>query len=567
MASPALRASVILVCVLACTTASVPATLPASPSDTHSSPPVALTTAGSPGADTPTTDSDPTPFTDVSLQQAQEANTLTIVSTNDERVYYNATASGRIEPGEQADLTNAAHPDTVTNTTASGSTAQHGADTFTFTGRITALRLIGGPARVSVNGHRINPAAIPATTQAPPDTTAFLTIPANARHTAGYHQATLTVSGALALDTHGLRGRFRQLTLDERFGATDTAKARRAQLRATANKIETRIARLRKREATTIAAYNNNSLSGRAFLRELAVIHAAAGRLTAAADRVAARARSLPRSSINGQPAVSWAQNRRIALGPLQGPVRERVAEAMQGNNTVRTADEIPTGLAKIGPAQSQSQRLAPLRVYIETSRNGVVLATIDDGQYYREASLSGERNATGSGVSGSADVLGHVRELYPWVSNNSGHTELSGGRRGGISKVTLFHDHGSLTVFLNQSSGRVFAEHQQKTLSGVPTTTPVIAREGRLRLRVNRTHSTGPVKISLATPAGEPVDGSVTINGRTVGRTGTDGQLWAIAPHKKVTISVRANGESLRIRIPSRPRIDQSRRDEHNRE
>jgi hypothetical protein len=567
MASPALRARALLVCLLACTIAVAPVSVPATPSDTHSSPSVAPPTAASHGADEPTPDSDRPLLTDVSLQQAQEANTLTIVSTSDERVYYNTTVSGHITAGEQADLADAKQPDTVTNTTASGSTAQRGADTFRFTGRITALRLTGGPASVSVNGHRINPAAIPATTQATTNTTAFLTIPANARETASYQQATLNIPSTLALDTQGLRGRFRQLTLDERFGATDTATARRAQLRATAARIETRIARLREREAATIAAYNNDSLSGRALLHELAVIHAAAGRLAAAADRVAARARSVPRSSINGQPAVSWAQNRRIALGPLQGPVRERVAEAMRGNNTVRTTSEIPSGLAKIGPAQSrsQSQRLAPLRVYVETSRNGVVLATVDDGQYYREVSLSGERNATGSRLSGSGDVLGRVRELYPWASNNSGHTELSGNRRGGIFRVALFHDHGSLTVFLNQSSGRVFAEHQRKTLSGVPTTTSIIATEGRLRLRVNRTRSTGPVEISLATPAGEPVDGTVTINSRVVGRTGTDGQVWAIAPQKKVTIGARANGESLRIRIPSRPRVNQSQRNGRN--
>jgi hypothetical protein len=565
MASPALRASALLVCILACTTGLTLASVPATPSDTHSSPSGALTTAGSHSTTELTPQSNLITPKDVFPQQAQSPNTLTIVSTGDTRVYYNATASGRITAGEQADLTDAEQPDTVSNTTASGSTAQGGADTFGFTGRLTALRLTGGPARVSVNGHRINPATVPATTAATSNTTASLTIPANARETTSYQQTTLNIPSTLALDTRGLHGQFRQLTLDERFGATDTDTARRAQLRTTAAQIETRTTQLRKREAAAIAAYNNNSVSGREFLHELIVIDAAAGRLMAAADRVAARARSVSRSSINGQPAVSWAQNQRTALDPLQGPVRERVAEAFQGNNTVQTDDEIPSGLAKIGP--TRSQRLDVLKVYVETSRTGVVLATVDDGQYYREASLSGERNATGSGLSGSTAVLDYLNERYPWASNNSGYTEVSGDRRTGVSRVTLFHNHGRLTVFVNQSSGRVFGEHQRKALSAMPTTDPVTATKNRLRLRVNRTRSTGPLEISLATPAGEPIDGNVTINGRGVGRTGTDGQLWTIAPHGTVTIRARANGESLRIRIPSRSRIDQPRRNDRTME
>ena len=563
MASPGLRASALLVCILVCTTGLTVAGVPATPGDTHSSSPNDLMTPGSHSTTKLAPQSSPLTSKNVSPQRTQPPNTLTIVSTNDTRVYYNATASGSITAGEQADLTDAKQPDRITNATALGSTSQGGADTFRFTGRLTALRLTGGPARISVNGHRINPATIPATTAATSNTTASLTIPANARETARYQQATLTIPSTLLFDTRGLRGQFRQRTLDERFSVTDTATARRAQLRTTAAQIETRTTQLRKHETAAIAAYNNNSVSGREFLRELTVIDAAAGRLMAAADRIAARARSVPGSSINGQPAVSWAQNQRIALDPLQGPVRERVAEAFQGNNTVQTDDEIPNGLAKIGP--TRSQRLDVLQVYIETSHSGVVLTTIDDGQYYREVSLSGERNATGSGLSGSTAVLDYVNERYPWASNNSGYTAVSGDRRTGVSRVTLFHSHGELTVFVNQSSGRVFAEHQQKALSAMPTADPVTATEGRLRLRVNRTRSAGPLEVSLATLAGEPIDGNVTINGRGVGWTGADGQLWTIAPQKTLTISVRANGESLRIRVPPRPRMDQSRRSDRD--
>ncbi len=86
-------------------------------------------------------------------------NTLTIESTDDERVYYNATASKKIHPAAGADLvqSNASSPDVVTDSTASGSTAERGVDNYTFEGELTALDLRGGPAKILVNGEQVDP--------------------------------------------------------------------------------------------------------------------------------------------------------------------------------------------------------------------------------------------------------------------------------------------------------------------------------------------------------------------------------------------------------------------------
>lgn len=83
-------------------------------------------------------------------------NTLSIRSTGDERVYYNATVSDSVAPGSGADLEGAEQPDTVSNTTVAGLTAQGGVDNFTFAGELTALDLEGGPAEVYVNGQQVD---------------------------------------------------------------------------------------------------------------------------------------------------------------------------------------------------------------------------------------------------------------------------------------------------------------------------------------------------------------------------------------------------------------------------
>lgn len=388
------------------------------------------------------------------------------------------------------------------------------------------------------------------------NTTAYLTIPPEGLETAGYQQATLDASGTVALDSRQLHGRFTRLTLDARFDATASTEARRKQIETTADRIETRITRLRQRQSTAVHAYNNGSLAAREFVFELVAIDTTADRLSSAVERVTERASSVPRSEISGQPAANWERNRYVELGTLEGPVRERIGQALRGENTIPTGEASLAGLDRIG--QTNRSRIEPLQVYVETSRDGIVLTTIDDGRYYREAFLPSERNTTGSTLDDIGAVSNRVEDLYPWTSNNSGTTELSGDRRAGIYQVRLFHDHGRLTAYLDRNSGQVFAEQQRKDLTSVPTTKPVVARAGDLRLRINRTHPTGPLELSL-TEGGEPVDGSITVDNQSVGRTGSNGNLWTVAPHGEATIVARAGDRTVRVETSTLPSSSQT--------
>ena len=545
---PVLQASVITVCILICATGSISASPHVGSGHVHS--PTNPPTIDQMGFSKQGVQINDNPQENQFQQSpSQLPNVLTIVSTDDERVYYNATASGRFSPGEQADLVDAEQPDIVTNATASGSTAQGGSDTFRFTGQLTALSLRGGPARILINGRTVNPATVPDTAPAHA-TTASLTIPPFERETTSPLQATIDVSGTIALDERGLRARFREHRLDARFGATTDTATRRAELRTTATHIESRIMQLQERQSTAITAYNNGSLSDQEFLRTLARIDETADGLATATDRVAARARSIPQSSINGQPAARWARNKQTELSPLQGPIRNRISQALRGNNTEPTTN--PPSLDRIAP--TSGERPEPLSVYAETSQQGIVLAMIDDGQYYREATLLGQRNATGSALNTTDAVRTRIGTLYPWGTNNSAYTGLSTDRETRFAQSTLSHDHGDLTTLLNQSSGRVIAEQQRKSLSQMPTTTPLIATEESFQLWVNRTYPTGPLDVSLMTPEGQPVDGTIVINDRPAEQTGEDGQLWTLTPAETMTIVAQANGETIRVRIPPRP-------------
>jgi hypothetical protein len=404
--------------------------------------------------------------------------------------------------------------------------------------------LLAGAA-VAVPGVGGGQSARPATPVT--NTSEYLTITPTALETASYKRASLDVSGTLALDTRRLSGKYRQLVLDERFAATDSTAERRAMLRSSAARIESRIEGLQERQTAAVGAYNNGTLSAREFVIELARIDTAAGRLGTAADRVAERARSIPRSTIGGQPATSWARNRRVELGPLGGPVRERIAATLRGENTVPLDASAAPDLE--GVEAGPDERLEALDLYVETTAEGLVVATVDEGRYYREAYLPTERsNMSADELTDITAALDRVADRYPWTWNHSVTTDSSGDRRAGIYRFTLFYDHGRLTTHLDRRSGEVFAEQQRKRLSGVPTAEPVNETAGDLRLVVNRTHPTGPFELALTNRDGEPVDGSVTVGNHTLGRTGTDGRLWTVAPRGNTTIVARTNEGSVRV-------------------
>ena len=392
--------------------------------------------------------------------------------------------------------------------------------------------LAGGAVAVPGVGDRQH--ARPATPAT--NTSEYLTVGPDALETASYRRATLDVSGALALDTRRLEGQHRQLVLDERFATIDSTATRRAMLRRSATRIEGRIDGLQRRQATAVGEYNNGTIAGREFVVELARIDTAAGRLGAAADRVTERARAIPGSTIDGQPATSWARNRRVELGTLRGPVRGRIAATLRGENTIPLDASTAPDLEGVGTAPDE--RLETLELYVETTDEGVVLATVDEGRYYREAYLPTERNDTAAGkLTDITAALDRVAERYPWTWNHSATTDSSGDRRAGIYRFTLFYGHGRLTTHLDRRSGEVFAEQQRKRLSGTPTAEPLHETAGNLRLTVNRTYPTGPLELALTNRAGEPVDGRITVANRTVGRTGTDGRLWTVAPHESATV------------------------------
>jgi hypothetical protein len=361
------------------------------------------------------------------------------------------------------------------------------------------------------------------------NTTAYLALVAELE-TRRFGTATFDVGGAIAADGGSTRSTYETTWLRSSFAAAGDNRTRRQRVvERSADRIEARIDALERRERRALERYNSGEISARTYLRELAAIDRAAGSLRESVSLLHTY------SAAVGQPV----SERRIAaqkvrLLPLEGPVRDRVHAAIRG-------DEPPT------------------RVYIETSSQGIVLATIDRGaftqQYLREAYVPSARNSGGIDRFERSDnrlrtARDRAAELYPWAFENRGPTSTGsfGGEpflySAGVYSVRVGHPHGTsrtydLITFLDGGTRGVFREVQYKDLSAIPTVAAGSNTSSGVTLQVNRTRTGGPMLVTVTNATtGAPVEATVLANGERVGVTDIGGERWLVAPGPTATIT-----------------------------
>lgn len=371
----------------------------------------------------------------------------------------------------------------------------------------------GGPSAIGA------PNAVLATP--PMNTTAYLAIPPGNVSNATRTSAALDVGGALAVDAAATGTAIDALTLDERLSRANTTAAKRAVISRAGTRIERRIDRVLADQRATIEAYSGGRSSTREFVYALARTQTRADGLRGAIDRLETAAASVPGSAIGGESVDSWARDRRVEVGIATSPLRDRIVGALRG-----------TG---------------PITVYVEVSETGVVLAATDRGQYLRDAYLPAERtDGPPDGPTSTSAALGRVSDRYPWAWNHTTGVESAGGPGAGSYRVTVFHAQGGLTTYLDARTGSVFRETQGKRLGAIPTAAAVTATGDGLRVQVRRTHATGPMNVSVVdTRTTEPVNATVLVDNRTVGRTGSEGNFWTIMPRGRINVTV-TDGERV---------------------
>lgn len=364
------------------------------------------------------------------------------------------------------------------------------------------------------------PASEPAATATSLEDVAILTLNGSSR--SSFATESMDVATAIAVQHDAATARLDRYALAERFANTDSTEARKTLLFESATAVEIRVASLRDDERSLRAAYMARDIDTETFVQRLARLHARVSGLRAALAGVQAHADEIPEFSIRGRVRLLDA-----ALFGFEGPVRARALVAMRGE------------------AQ-------PTRLFVTVSETGVVLSTIEDGRFVREAYRADHRDT--EAVSGMSvnEAAALAEQLYP-VAYNATTSIRTGiiGLSGGLYRLDIELRQGVVTSYLDGATRSIFFEVQERRLDLLDPRPAAIGVENDTRLVVNRSYAGGPLRVTVtAAETGEPLPSTIVVKGsRFV--TGSDGSLWtlapaapfevtAIGPRGNVTVSVR---------------------------
>lgn len=357
------------------------------------------------------------------------------------------------------------------------------------------------------------------------NTTAYLTISDDDLERTGYGTASLDVGASLAAQNEGLHTRWGALALEERLAVASGTAEQRSILQSELDQLTADVAALEQRKHDTLAAYNSGTLTTDELVRELAAIALVSMSFEDRLDSLEAAADDVQDTRIE-----KGLRGLQVSLLELRGPIREHASLVVEGRATPRT-------------------------VYVETSDTGVVLATIAGNEYVREVSIPTARDPDAQDqYNGDLDrVEERAKELHPWAVNHSRGRNYGSLEFGfvGVYPIELPHSHGTLQSYLDGGTADVFYETQTKDLDEIPTNAPITSGEDGLTLTVETTHPSGPMNVTLVDAStGDPVDGTLTIDGQQMGTTGDDGTIWVIQPRGGGTLVASVDGNSVRVAL-----------------
>lgn len=408
---------------------------------------------------------------------------------------------------------------------------------------LVGLVLVAGVASAIGGGALSLQTTDPAAATVPPSiaqsngTTNYLQVPDGEVRTSTIERASVDVTAATRMGADELEVQLAVETFRERFDSAETEAERTAAVRELVQTLDRKTEQLQATQATALERYNDGRISSKQFLSTLARLDATAEEIRAAADAVEAEEEDTLDYTI--PPALgNRLRSFQARLLPVEGKIRN-----VELQSAVRGSTQSP-----------------PL--YVETGDRGIVLATIVNNNYAREAFNSTAFNPGGpSNLTIYRDALDRMNVLYPWTmdpSNRNGAPRVDTLWNTSVFSVTTQHRHGSLNVYLDASTTNVFREDQTRDLDAVPSTTVATNTSVIVELAVNTTHETGPLRIGLTRPGTtNPVEGDVYVDGTFVGTTGSDGTLWTIDTRGETTVRVETDDGVLSARIPQNVTAD----------
>ncbi|WP_224333060.1 DUF7096 domain-containing protein [Haloprofundus halobius] len=352
--------------------------------------------------------------------------------------------------------------------------------------------------------------------------TSVLTLTDDDAATAEFGAASSNLSAALSVRDARVRTDLRTRTMQQRLDAMENENERRKAVLRALTELEIRVNDLRADERAALDAHTSGEITTEELLIRLARVHTEASQLRQNATMLETTADDMEGLNVAGRTGAV-----RLELQTMRGPVRERAAAALGGAEN-------------------------PSRIYVQTTDDGVVLSTIEEGVYIREVYDGARRSSDTSGRISVGELPDVMERAYPTIMQRGEFNSPTGVQASNIFVGKVQYAGGDLTAYIDRGDdGSVFREIQRVHLDAVHTAQSTNGTRSGLELRVNRTYAGGPLRIELVDAnSGDPVQGNVSI-GRPdsneqpayLGRTDSNGVLWTITPDDEFVVqSIRGN-------------------------
>jgi hypothetical protein len=191
--------------------------------------------------------------------------------------------------------------------------------------------------------------------------------------------------------------------------------------------------------------------------------------------------------------------------------------------------------------------------MYVQGGRDSLVVGTVLGDSYLRQAILFGERDRTeperfgNSPRSAVEEAFERARTFYPWALSEGVQSEVQGFGDSSVYRVQASHSHGELRSYLDGATRNPFFEIQEKNPFAVPASDFSQETGNGLRLSVESTAPTGPMRIDIVETQGQTRNLTVSINGNPVETIRGSQTIWIVQPRGNFDVTVEtASGEEV---------------------
>lgn len=328
-------------------------------------------------------------------------------------------------------------------------------------------------------------------------------------------------SPAIHRDGSALGAAFDQHLLQAQLDRAPTETGQREVVESALSDSNETIVSLREREESVREAYQDGEIDAAELSTELAAIHERSERELQRLERIGTATDERDVQEFDDEIVVLRAQ----ALH-RQGMIREQVSSL----------------LAAEAPARD---------VFVASGGEGVVLATIDGDDYYREANRADAQVANTEPGIGPNEAWELKDELYPAFTSDYGFTSMPPLANDHLYQPSADYEHGELRTFIDAHSEEVVREEQHLRLDhDLPTADTVTTNEGNVTLALNRTYPSGPAMVTVYDDE-EPVEGAtITVGGDEAGETDEEGDLWVILPYEEPVVETTYDGTTTNTTV-----------------